>query len=193
MIDDNQCIRSIALGDPEALKELYQHFGDRVYNTILSYLKNEEDAQEVLQDVFVTVHHTAGKFQFNSSVSTWIYRIAVNKSLDFIRSKHAKKRQGIFTSIYKKDSGEILYDSPNFEHPGVVLEKKEHAKFLFKAIDALSENQRTAFILTQVEGISQNEVAEIMDLTRKSVESLIQRAKANLRIELKKYYPERGK
>ncbi len=193
MIDDNQCIRSIARGDQEALKELYQHFGDRIFNTILSYLKNDEDAKEVLQDVFVTVYHTAAKFQFNSSVSTWIYRIAVNKSLDFLRNKSAQKRQGVFTSIYKKDSGKLLHDSPDFTHPGVKLENQEHAKFLFKAIESLSENQKTAFILTQVDGMSQNEVAEIMQQTRKSVESLVQRAKANLRTELKKYYPERGK
>ncbi|WP_462251836.1 RNA polymerase sigma factor [Ekhidna sp.] len=193
MIDENQCIRSIALGDQDALKELYQHFGDRIFNTILSYLKNEDDASEVLQDVFITVFNTAEKFKFNSSVSTWIYRIAVNKSLDFIRSKNAKKRQGVFTSIYKRDSGEILHDAPDFEHPGVTLENKENAKLLFQAIEALSDNQQTAFILTQVEGLPQNEVAEIMGLTRKSVESLLQRAKANLRVELKKYYPERGK
>lgn len=193
MIDDNQCIRSIARGDQEALKELYQHVGDRIFNTILSYLKNNEDAKEVLQDVFVMVYNTAAKFQFNSSVNTWIYRIAINKSLDFLRNKNAQKRQSVFTSIYKKDSGEILHDAPDFVHPGIKLENQENAKFLFKAIESLSENQKTAFILTQVEGMSQNEVAEIMQQTRKSVESLVQRAKANLRTELKKYYPERGK
>ncbi len=192
-MNDDQCLKSIALGDQYALKELYDRFSDRVYNTILSYLKNEDDAKEVLQDVFITVFNTAVKFQFNSSVSTWIYRIAVNKSLDFIRGKNAKKRQGYFTSIYKKDSGEIRYDSPDFEHPGVKLENKENSKLLFKAIDTLSENQKTAFILTQIEGLPQKEAAEIMQITRKSVESLIQRAKANLREELKKYYPERGK
>lgn len=192
-MDDDQCLKSIALGDQHALKELYGRFSDRVYHTILSYLKNEDDAKEILQDVFITVFNTAGKFNFNSSVSTWIYRIAVNKSLDFIRSRNAKKRQGFFTSIYKKDSGEIRFDSPDFEHPGVKLENKENSKFLFKAIDTLSENQKTAFILTQIEGLSQKEAAEIMKITRKSVESLIQRAKTNLREELKKYYPERGK
>lgn len=193
MIDDNQCIRSIALGDQSALKELYSRYSDRLYNTILGYLKNEEDAREVLQDVFMTVFNTAKNFQFNSAVSTWMYRIAVNKSLDFIRNKNAQKRQGAFTSIYKKDTGEILHDSPDFVHPGVKLESQEGARFLFKAIDALPENQMTAFILTHVEGLSQKETAEVMEQTRKSVESLIQRAKANLRLELKKYYPERGK
>ena len=192
MIDEEVLIKSIALGDELALKELYDAFSDRVFNTLISYTKNEEDADELLQDVFVTIFNMAGSFQFNSSVSTWIYRIAINKSLDFLRKKNSQKRKGFFTSLYVKDSTVIKQDSPDFVHPGVSLENKEASKFLFKAIDRLSKNQKTAFILTQIEGLSQKEAGEIMEQSRKSVESLLQRAKINLKKELKKYYPERG-
>ncbi|MEQ6166136.1 RNA polymerase sigma factor [Ekhidna sp. MALMAid0563] len=193
MIDETGCIKAIGQGSEDALEQLYNHYCDRVFNTIISYTKNEEDAEELLQDVFVTIYNTASNFQFNSSVSTWIYRIVVNKSLDFLRKKNSQKRSGIFTSLYVKDSSEIKYESPDFVHPGVKLENKEDAQQLFKAIDSLSENQKTAFILTQVEGLPQKEVAEIMKQSRKSVESLVQRAKASLRKELEKLYPERGK
>lgn len=185
-------LKSIALGNEEALESLYTRYCDRVYNIIISYTKNAEDAEEVLQDVFVTIYNTAPGFQFNASVSTWIYRISINKSLDFLRKKNSQKRKGIFTSLYVKDSTEIRFESIEFVHPGVKLENKEDAKLLFQAIDALSENQKTAFILTQIEGLPQKEVAEIMNLTRKSVESLLQRAKANLRTALEKHYPGRG-
>ncbi len=191
-MDEKNWLKSIANGSEEALKLLFTSYGDRVYNTILSYTKNAEDAEEILQDVFVTIHNTASKFQFNSSVSTWVYRITINKSLDFLRKKNSLKRKGFFTSLYKRDSGEISFEPEDFEHPGVKLENKEDTKLIFQAIDALSENQKTAFILTQIEGLSQKEVAEIMSLTRKSVESLVQRAKANLKMELIKHYPERG-
>lgn len=77
-------------------------------------------------------------------------------------------------------------------HPGVRLEQKENTKILFSVIDQLSENQKTAFLLTQVEGLPQQEVADIMKVTRKSVESLLQRAKANLKKELERLYPSRG-
>ena len=100
MIDEEVLIKSIALGDELALKELYDAFSDRVFNTLISYTKNEEDADELLQDVFVTIFNMAGSFQFNSSVSTWIYRIAINKSLDFLRKKNSQKRKGFFTSLY---------------------------------------------------------------------------------------------
>ncbi|TRX49028.1 RNA polymerase sigma factor [Fulvivirga sp. M361] len=193
MMNEKSLLKSIALGSEEALEQLYNHYGDRVYNTIISYTKNAEDSEELLHDVFITIYNTARTFQFNSSVSTWIYRITVNKSLDFLRKQKSQKRQGILTSLYVKDTSEIKYESADFVHPGVKLENKEDAKLLFRAIDTLSEHQKTAFILTQIEGLPQKEVAEIMNQTRKSVESLVQRAKVNLRKELEKYYPERGK
>ena len=82
---------------------------------------------------------------------------------------------------------------PHFDHPGVLLENKEKASFLFKAIELLNEQQKTAFILSQVEELSQKEIAEVMKLSQKAVESLIQRAKANLRKNLEKFYPDRRK
>lgn len=185
-------LQAIAKGNEMALEQLYNVYADRVYNTLISYTKNAEDAEELLQDVFVTIFNTASTFRFHSSVSTWIYRIAVNKSLDFLRKKKSQKRFGIFTSLYVRDSTEVKYDVVDFVHPGVNLEKKEDAKQLFRVIDRLPENQRTAFVLTQIEDLSQKETAEIMNTSRKAVESLLQRAKINLKKELEKFYPERG-
>ena len=174
---ENKILKEIAGGSEAALQELYGRYSVKAYNTIISYTQNVEDAEEVLQDVFINVYTSASKFQFNSSVSTWIYRISVNKSLDFLRKKNSNKRKGFFTSLYHKDSSEIKFDTPDFVHPGVKLENKENAAFLFKVIDTLPDNQKT----------------EIMKVSRKAVESLVQRAKANLRKGLEEYFPERGK
>ncbi|RIJ42898.1 RNA polymerase sigma factor [Pontibacter oryzae] len=193
MLDENRCLHDIAQGSEVALKQLYEHFSDRVFNTLLSYAKNTEDAEELLQDVFITIFNTAPSFQFNSSAGTWVYRIAVNKALDFLRKKKSKKRFGIFTSLYTNDSVETKYEAVDFVHPGVKLENKEDAALLLKAMDVLPENQKTAFILTQIEGLPQQEVADIMNQSRKSVESLVQRAKSNLRQELEKDFPDRRK
>lgn len=193
MIKDDQYLQAIANGDEHALKLLYDHYHKKVYNTAISYTKSAEDAEEVLQDVFVTVFNTAGSFRSDSSVSTWIYRITINKCLDFLRKKNSQKRKGIFTSIYRSGTIEIQHESLDFVHPGVKMENREEARLLFKVIDDLSENQKAAFILTQIEGLPQSEVADILNTTRKSIESLLQRAKANLRAALEKFYPERGK
>lgn len=193
MLDETGTIKRIAQGDQEALERLYRQYSEVVYNTLISYTKNAEDAEELLQDVFITLFDTAHKFRFDSSLSTWIYRVTVNKALDFLRKKNAAKRKGIFSSLYRKDSAELQFDHSDFDHPGVKMENVEDARCLFQALSELSENQKTVFILTQIEQLPQQEVADIMKMTRKAVESLLQRAKANLRVILEKHYPERVK
>ncbi len=190
--DDSLLIRQLIEGNELSFKMLYEEYSPKVYNTLLSYTKNAEDAEELLQDVFVTVFNTAKSFRADSSVSTWIYRISVNKALDFLRKKNSIKRFGIFASLYKKDSAEIKYESVDFVHPGVKMENQEDARILFSVIDELSEKQKTVFILTQIEDLSQQEVADVLQTTRKAVESLLQRAKANLKVALEKHFPERG-
>ncbi len=94
--------------------------------------------------------------------------------------------------LFHKDSGEISVDKAHFDHPGILMEKKENARLLFAAIDLLKDNQKTVFVLFHIEELSQKEIAEIMELTPKAVESLIQRAKAVLREKLGNYYNKRG-
>ncbi|MCX6183344.1 MAG: RNA polymerase sigma factor [Bacteroidetes bacterium] len=159
---------------------LYHQHKRMVYNLALSYLQNHEDAQEVTQDVFVSVHQSIEGFNKQSTFSTWIYRITINKALDFIRAKNRKKRFAFFSSLFHENSGEVKYESVGFDHPGVELENKEALENIFAQINTLPENQKTALILSKIEKLSQVEVAEIMNLSAKAVESLLGRAKENL-------------
>jgi RNA polymerase sigma factor (sigma-70 family) len=178
----------VSKGDAAAFKQLYELFKDRVYNTCLSYLQQAVEAEEATQDVFIEVHSSSALYKGNASVSTWIYRIAINKCLDRIRYNSRQKRFAFVSSLFNKDTGALMHDAPSFDHPGIKLENKERANILFKAIRQLPENQKTAFILKQVEGLSQREIAEIMEMGEKAVESLLQRAKANLRAILSDFY-----
>lgn len=166
-------------------RDIYNQYSLRVYNTTLSIVQNKDDAEEITQDVFVEVNRSLENFQGQSAVGTWIYRIAVNRSLDFLRKKKRKKRWAIFG----KD--EEAVSIPDFHHPGVQLENKEKAAILFKAIDRLPENQKTAFILAMIEELPQKEIAEVMKISTEAVESLIQRAKSNLRDDLENFHPGR--
>ena len=150
-------------------------FSDRVYNTALSYLQNREDAEEVTQDVFTSVYRNASRFRAESAVSTWIYRITINASLNYLK----RKRRFSFVRFGEKEK-----EKPDFVHPGVLLENKEYSIALFKVIDTLPDSQKSAFILSFVEDLPRKEVAEIMGTSLKAVESLLQRAKANLRQRL---------
>lgn len=174
---------------PDTFEGIYQTYKNKVYNTVLSYIQQIEDTEEVTQDVFVEVHRSYHEFRQEAQVSTWIYRIAVNKSLDFLRRKSAQKRFAFFTNLFHQDTGEILHEAPDFEHPGALLEQKENHSYLFKALYNLPENQKTAFILTQIEDLSYIEAAKVMEITVASVEGLLHRAKANLRKKLERYYP----
>jgi len=150
MQDENLWIKEITQGSETALKKLYDSYSTKVFNTVLSYTKNREDAEELLQDIFVTIYNSASTFRKDASVSTWIYRIAVNKSLDFLRKKNSQKRFGLFTSLYKKDSGELAIEQTDFIHPGIKIEQKEDARFLFQVIDTRTE--LLGFMATDVLG-----------------------------------------
>ncbi len=167
------------------IEELYHKYKKLVYNLALQYVQNCEDAEEITQDVFVTIHQTIHQFKELSKISTWIYRITINKSLDFIKAKQRQKRFAFFTSLFFENTNQIKYDTFNFDHPGILLENKEGLQHLFYLINQVSSNQKTALILSKIEQKSQAEVAEIMNLSVKAVESLIQRAKTNLKEKLK--------
>lgn len=168
------------------LEAIYKEHKDLVFNLALSYTQKVQDAEEITQDVFVAVYQGLGDFNQASKMSTWLYRITINKSLDFLKAKKAKKRFAFITSIFKDKSTELLYDLGHFNHPGILMEEKENVSNIFACINDLVPNQKTAIILSKIEGKSQKEVGVIMDLSPKAVESLISRAKENLKNKLNK-------
>jgi RNA polymerase sigma factor (sigma-70 family) len=176
-----EVLHRIASGEREALRLLYDTFKTRVFNTALSYVREASDAEEVTQDVFVDIWKGAAKFGGASQVSTWIYRITVNRSLDVLRHRRRKKRTATILRLFNPQSGKLEHDASDFIHPGIELERQEEAKYLFAAIDELPDKQKTAFVLSIIEDLPQKEVADIMGLTVGAVESLLQRAKGNLR------------
>ncbi len=162
-------------------EEIYTKYSKQVYNLALHYLQNTEDAQEVTQDVFVTIFQKINSFNGASKLSTWIYRITVNHALDFLKAKRRKKRFAVLTSLFHPQSNQLIHELFHLDHPGVSLEDQEAIEQIFSAINQLPDKQKTAIILTKIEGMSQDEAAHVMEMTPKAVESLIQRAKHNLK------------
>lgn len=184
MLNENELISALCAGDENAFLKLYEYCSAKIYNTALSYSKNIEDAEEITQDVFLKIYKQINSFKRNSSLDTWIYRITINTSLNYIHKNQRTK------SIKKNLETSKLID---FEHPGVLLENKENAKALFKAMEQLNDNQKTAFILSFIEHLPRQQVADIMGLSLKAIEALLQRAKKNMRSHLEKIYPHRRK
>lgn len=186
-MDEKQLITDLQNGSENAFRRLVELFQDKVFNTVVSILQNLEEAEDVSQEVFIEVYESVRKFRGESKLSTWIYRIATTKALEAHRKKKASKRFAFLSSLFGDDD-EIVHHPATFEHPGVVLENKERAGILFKHINQLPDNQKVAFTLCNVEGLSYQEITEVMQLSLSSVESLLFRAKTNLRKTLKDYY-----
>ncbi|MFZ1703815.1 MAG: RNA polymerase sigma factor [Saprospiraceae bacterium] len=161
-------------------EELYQTYSKLVLNLALQYVQNIEDAEEITQDVFISVHQSLSTFNHKASFQTWIYRITINKSLDYIKRKNRQKRITFITSIFDKENVVTKAISQYMNHPGIIMEQKEAVEHIFKGINILPDQQKTALILSKLEYKSQKEVAEIMNLSTKAVESLLQRAKTNM-------------
>lgn len=188
---EKELITLLKQKDREAFKTIVASWQDMVYNTALGILQNEEDAEDIAQEVFMQVYESIGSFKEESKFSTWVYRIAVSKALDHIRKKKTKKRFAFIQSLYGKDD-RMMTDPPDFFHPGVKLENKENATYLFKAMEKLPANQKTAFVLNKMEGLSYAEIADIMKLSASAVDALLQRSRQNLKKHLKEYYAKNG-
>jgi RNA polymerase sigma factor (sigma-70 family) len=184
-LNEQELIQQLRSGNEQAFKYLVETFQDRVFNTAIGIVQNEQDAEDVAQEVFIQIYRSIHGFKGESQLSTWIYRIATTRSFDLLRSRKSKKRFAFLQSLFGKND-ELVHDPPDFYHPGVAMEKKEDARLLAKAITRLPENQRIAFTLNKLEELSYQEVSNIMKTTVSAVESLLHRAKQNLRKELEK-------
>ncbi len=187
VLNEWNLIERLKEGDQTAFKEVVESSQGLVYNTALGIVQNPEDAEDVAQEVFVQLYESIKTFKGESKLTTWLYRITVSKAMDHLRRKKRKKRFAFVQSLFGANE-ELVHDPPDFVHPGVSLDNKEKAKELFKAIDLLPEKQKIAFTLNRIEGLSYQEISDIMKLTVASVESLLHRARKNLRKNLETYY-----
>lgn len=188
-MSEQNFIKELQIGNQIAFGQLIDTYQQKVFSTCISFIPNKEDAEDVAQEVFLEVFKSISKFKGDSKLSTWIYKIATNKCLEFIRKKNSKKRFAFMQTI---SGNEIPVDKTSYftevNHPGVLLENKEKSTIIFKAINTLSESQRLVFTLAKVDGKSYQEIVEITGRSLSSVESLMFRAKKNLQEKLEYFY-----
>lgn len=184
---ETELVNLLKQKDRAAFKSVVETWQNMVYNTALGILQNEHDAEDVTQEVFMQAYESVASFKGASKFSTWLYRITISKAADHIRKKKTKKRFAFIQSLYGKNDEPVI-EPPDFFHPGILMENKENASVLFKAMNKLPQNQKTAFVLNKVEGLSYTEIAEVLDTSSSAVDALLQRAKGNLKKILLEYY-----
>lgn len=180
-------VAALKNGSEKEFRLLVEHFQNKVFNTVYSFLRNRNEADDVTQEIFIKVFRSIDGFKGQSSLSTWIYRITVAKSLERLRYYKTKKRFAFMTELISGKAGSDSI-SVDYVHPGLKLENQELATHLLNALEQLPENQKSVFILHKMEGFSYQEIAEVLSLSLSSIESLMFRAKANLRKLLYNYY-----
>jgi RNA polymerase sigma-70 factor (ECF subfamily) len=188
---ETENIQKLQQGSELAFKQLVDNYQKQVVNTCFGLVHNTEDAEDIAQEVFIEVFRSIQNFRADAKLSTWLYRIAVNRSLNFIRDNKRKKwfhsfEDNILTKNPKIDNATTHHNTPAKE-----LENSQRAHILHEAIDSLPENQKTAFTLNKYEDLSYKEISEVMDLSVSSVESLIHRAKLKLQKKLYTCYKKK--
>lgn len=186
---ETELVQEVLAGSNSAFRALVDAYQDRVFNACLNVLHDREDAEDVAQEVFVEVFNSLRSFRGDAKLSTWMYRIALSKSLDLVRRKKRKKRFAVVQSLFAPDAGEPE-DASGLGHPGIRLEDKERGEVLFSHIDRLPENQRVALLLYSADGLSYREISEILRTSVPAVESLIFRARTTLKKRLYAFYRE---
>ena len=191
-MDEAQLIKGIQQGDRKSFQILVETYQRMVVNTCLGIVHNQADAEDLAQDVFLEIFRTAESFRGDSKISTWLYRIATNRSLNLIRNN---KRKRFFQSIEETFTGgrnrtrEISENRGDKPDQNII--DQQRSDLLHRAIDRLPEKQRIAFTLNKYEELPYQQIAEIMEISLASVESLIHRAKKNLQEQLLDCYKKK--
>jgi len=187
---EKDLIDGIIAKDKTAVQLLVNRYHQQVIKTAYYFVKDMDDAEDLAQDVCVEVLESIKSFRQTSSLSTWIYRITVNKSLNHIRKNRRKQFVGrielLFSHPSEKTNKAIAEPFENQDR----LDDQERKKVLDAAIQGLPENQRVAFILSKYDELSYTQIAEVMNVSLPAVESYLQRAKQNLQKKLITYFAE---
>lgn len=177
----NFFIENLKNGEEQALTALVNQNQDKVFRTCLAYVHNKEDAYDLTQETFLKALEKLNQYKGDSQISTWIIRIAINLSLNFIRDNKKRLQQMEISDLQIETN-----DQENFL-------KKESKKEIRNAILQLPDKQRKVFILNYYLDMNYKEINEITSYTVSSIESLLFRARRKLRILLKDFYTEKYK
>ena len=190
-MDEGELLRRIAAKDLGAFKILVDRYQNRVLSLCYRLLSHPQNSEDVAQDVFFQVYKSSGTFRYDCRVSTWIYRIAVNRCRNFNRDN---RKFGQWGELGRRIENEVrsgpVFIAPDGDDPASAWTVNETRELIRKAVASLPEKQKAMLILHKFEGRSYQEVAEIMDTSVSSVESCLHRAKRSLQKKLAPLFPE---
>lgn len=189
---DLPLVRALQAGDESALGELMGRHEAALFRFLFRYLRNATDAADLTQETFVRAYFKIGQFRPGVKFSVWLYRIALNLFRDHARSPAA--RRGAMTNELPGEGAHTARGTPaelatDSRNPAAALEDKEQVRALENAIERLPPDLKQAFVLAVLEGFSQKECAEMLEVSPKAVETRVYRARKLLAAALRPVSP----
>ena len=187
---DLQLVAKFKKGDLDAFQEIVSRYETKAFNLAMGFTRNMEDAEEVLQDVFVTIYRKINGFQGKSAFSSWLYRITVNAA--FMKLRKRKQNQTVSIEDLTPGTESHWADKLEAVAPGSDTQamNKQLKEVVYSAIQRLPEEYRVVFMLRDVDGLSNKEVGEILDLSIPAVKSRLHRSRLMLRRKLQRFYDD---
>ncbi|MCE5323479.1 sigma-70 family RNA polymerase sigma factor [bacterium] len=188
-LTDQAVVERVLGGEMDAFSILVDRYQDRIYSAVLNYVANREDAVDITQDTFVKAYSKLTTFNSGSAFYTWLYRIAVNAAIDFIRKRKSRPADSLDDDKYTEVGFEPVSHDMSTD-PERVIVRSEQVHMLRNAISKLSDKLKMALVLYDIEGLSQEEVAQILNVPVGTVKSRVSRARTELRYLLGKQLGE---
>jgi RNA polymerase sigma-70 factor (ECF subfamily) len=187
-VDDVELVDAARAGDRDAFRALFERYHRRAYSLAFGVVHNADDALDVVQDAFIKAHKYLDKFEGTSSFYTWLYRIVMNLAIDHLR-KHRKSRAVDFTDTSVKEEDAAVGDEDLLPkilggHPGRALVDKEIRLRIEAALEELSDNHRAVLVMRELEGLSYEEMAQVMGCSKGTIMSRLFHARKNMQRRL---------
>lgn len=154
-------VKELLAGDSRAFEFLFEKYREKVFRIAYRFVRNKEDALEVVQDVFLNVHTGIARFKTDSKFFTWLYRIAVNRAIDFTRARKARSTVEADHEVLESQEKPLPGRSTE-RSPVELAQERELDEKVALAVQSLSEKHRTVFLLHASENLSYKEIAEVM-------------------------------
>lgn len=181
---DMELLKLIKKGDTKALEEIIQKYEARTFNLAIKFMHNEEDAEEVVQDVFLTLFHKAKSFKGKSAFSSWLYRVVVNCAFMKLRKKKQEQAVSIEDISPNAKHDWVEKDTSFFANTDSKLITSQLYDNLNSAIQKLPQRYKSVFVLRDVNGLSNQEVGELLSISLPAVKSRLHRARIMLQKRL---------
>jgi RNA polymerase sigma-70 factor (ECF subfamily) len=194
--DERQLVRRAKRGDEKAFRTLMERYRRKVYSIAYGMVHNPEAAYDICQEVFIKVYRYLGSFQGSSSFYTWLYRISVNLSIDWLRKQGRHDLVDFDDALLRREpDGAEALAVPKMQDsdPLKALARKELRDQIARAFESLSEKHRAVLLLREVEGLSYDEIARALKIHKGTVMSRLHHARRNLQRVLRTYVQSGGK